>query len=143
MAIIKGFSQFVKASSNQKGRPPRSVLRRPNPLLRRTSSLSTAGRPMKAQWPLYQATPLVATSPNPRFIKAATLSSYPTATTPMAVLSRLTPSNGHSIKDSSMATLSASSMATLSGFQGRPPGVGPSGAIGTSLAKLAIGAGLD
>ena len=82
--FIKGFSQFVKASSNQKGRPPRSGLRRPNRLLRRTSSLSTAGRPtvlmeagpdsyfinanrfLKAQWPLYQA----AASPNGRFIFA-------------------------------------------------------------------------
>ena len=55
--FIKGFSQFVKASSNQKGRPPRSGLRRPNPLLRRTSSLSTAGRPtalMEAQ-PFYES----------------------------------------------------------------------------------------
>ena len=113
---IKGFSQFIKASSNQKGRTldlvlggpirycaaqavyqrpaghglqsrpapmaslarlvpmapegptPRSSPWRVNPLLRRTSSLSTAGRPwssieagpdgqfMKAspQWPLYQ-----------------------------------------------------------------------------------------
>ena len=44
--------QFIKASPNghfikgfQKGRPRRSGLRSPNPLLRRTSSLATAGRP--------------------------------------------------------------------------------------------------
>ena len=64
--FIKGFSQFVKASSNQKGRPPRSGLRRPNPLLRRTSSLSTAGRPtvlMEAQ-PFYES-PMAALSSYP------------------------------------------------------------------------------
>ena len=62
---------------------------------------------MKAQWPLYQATPMVATSPNGSFIKAAALSSYPNGHSP----------NGRFIN----ATLSASSMATLSGFQGPPP----------------------
>ena len=40
--------QFIKVNSNQEGH------RRPNPLLRRTSSLSTAGRP---QWPVYRPAP--------------------------------------------------------------------------------------
>ena len=37
---------------------------------------------MKAQWPLYQATPMVVTSANGRFIKAAALSSYPNGHSP-------------------------------------------------------------
>ena len=92
----------IKASSNRRGRNPRSGSRRPDPLLRRTSSLSTAG------WPRFRSRPAPMASlsrPHKQFINGRPSSSasgyfIKNSAAPMATLS----TNGHFIKP--MAALS-------------------------------------